>query len=293
MARRVSRFKVGLFFLIGAAIILGGLLWAGATHFFQPAKTYESFFNESLEGLGPGASVSYLGVKVGRVSSVSIAPDGKLVRVLLKISPDFNVQGKAVELKLKGVMGQLYLAINQAPANLEEVTPKITFSHKYPLIPSIPGQMSQIIDALESVYHKIKAVDLEGLVAAWKKTGREANVLLADKDIPRTIRNLREISGDIRNLTSILGKPGTPAKWKKAFANLADTAAAARKTSEALASQLERLPPGSVGEISRQIEYTLVQINQVLANLKGMIHELREEPGKVLVIPKSKEPFKR
>jgi phospholipid/cholesterol/gamma-HCH transport system substrate-binding protein len=293
MTQRISRFKLGLFFLIGAAIILGGLLWIGATHFFQASKTYVSFFSDSVEGLGAGASVSYLGVKVGRVSGISIAPDGKLIRVELHITPDFNTRGKAVELKMKGVMGGQYLAIDTAPPDLEEVTPKIPFPHKYPLIPSIPGQMSQIIHALEHIYHKINSMDLHGLVAAWKKTGQSANHLLSDKDIRRTIRNARKISADIENLTSILGKPGTPAKWKKAFGDLAKTAASAKKATEVLASQLEHIPPGAVGDVTRQVEFTLVQVNQVLSNLKGMVHELKEEPGKILVIPKSEEPFER
>jgi ABC-type transporter Mla subunit MlaD len=293
MTLRINRFKVGLFFLIGTAIILVALLWIGATHFLQASKTYVSFFSESVEGLSSGASVSYLGVKVGQVSGISIAPDGELIQVELQINPDFNTRGKAVELKMQGVMGGQYLAINTAPADLEEVTPKITFSHKYPLIPSIPGQMSQIIHALENVYHKIDSLDLNGLVSAWKNAGQSAGTLLSDKDIRRTISNARKISADIENLTAILGKPSTPPKWKKAFANLAATAAAAKKSTEVLASQLEHIPPGAVGDITTQVEYTLVQVNQVLANLKGMVHELKGEPGKILVIPKSEEPFKR
>jgi phospholipid/cholesterol/gamma-HCH transport system substrate-binding protein len=293
MAKKLNRFRLGLFFLVGTAITLGGLLWAGATHFFQPAKTYVSFFNESVEGLGPGAPVSYLGVKVGRVSAIGIAPDGKLIQVELKLSPDFSVDSMAVELSLKGITGQLFLAIDQAPPDLKAVTPEIPFAHKYPLIPSRPGEMSQIKDALEKVYKKIDSMDLEGLTVAWKKTAQEASALLTDQDIRRTIRNLKEISADIRNLVSILGKPGTPQKWRKGFANLAETAAAARKSSEALASQLEKLPPGAVGDIAGQMEHTISQINQVLSSLKGMVHELREEPGKILVVPKGKEPFRR
>jgi hypothetical protein len=78
-----------------------------------------------------------------------------------------------------------------------------------------------------------------------------------------------------------------------AFGDIAKTAAEVKKASETLASQLEHIPPGAVGDVTRQIKFTLVQINQVLANLKGMVHELKEQPGKVLVIPESEEPFKR
>ena len=293
MPKPINRFRLGLFFLIAAAITLGGLLWAGATHFFQPAKTYVTFFNESVEGLGPGANVSYLGVKVGRVSAVGIAPDGKLIQVELKLKPDFNADNMAVEPSMKGFTGGLYLAIDQAPPDLKEVSPKITFTTKYPVIPSQPGEMTQIKNALEKVYKKIDSVDFQGLAAAWKKTGQNANALLSDEDIKRTIRNLREISAAIKNVVGVLGKPGVRHQWRKGFANLADTAAAVRKTSESLASQLEKVPPGAVGGITQQIESTISQMNEVLTNLKGLTHELREEPGKILVAPKSKEPFKR
>jgi hypothetical protein len=45
--------------------------------------------------------------------------------------------------------------------------------------------------------------------------------------------------------------------------------------------------------VAREMKSTLAQINRVLTSLKGMVHELREEPGKILVIPKSEEPFQR
>jgi ABC-type transporter Mla subunit MlaD len=293
MPKKINRFKLGLFFLITAVITLGGLLWAGATHFFQPAKTYLTFFNESVQGLGTGANVSYLGVKVGRVSAVSIAPDGKLIQVELKLQPDFNAAHMAVQPSMAGFTGGLYLAIDQAPANLQEITPKITFTAKYPIIPSQPGEMTQIKNALEKVYKKFNAVDIQGLAAAWRKTGQSADSLLSDKDIQQTIRNLREISAAVKNVVGVLGKRGVRREWRKSFANLAGTAAAVRKTSESLASQLESLPPGAAGNISQQIEFTMNQINQLLTNLKGLVHELREEPGKILVAPKSKEPFRR
>ena len=293
MARKISHFQLGLFFLITLAIAIGGLIWVGATHIFQPVKTYVTFFKDSVEGLTPGADVSYLGVKVGRVSTIGIAPDGKLIRVELKLAPNFDAQGKVATMSLKGITGQLYVAISQAPPDLKKVTPKITFAHRYPLIPSKPGEMVQIETSLKKIVKKLESVDLTGLVADWRKTARTANALLAEPDLHQTIRNLRAVTGDIKNLVGVLGKPGTPPEWRKSFRNLAAAAAAARKGTEALAVRLKRLPPGAAATVTRELEQTLFQLNQVLSSLHGLVHELREEPGKVLVLPKGKEPFRR
>ena len=308
MAKKISHFQLGLFFLISLVIVVGGLIWAGTTHVFTSAKTYVTFFNESVQGLNPGARVTYLGVQVGTVQAIGIAPDGKLIRVKMQLASNFNVANMAVKLIFAGIMGQLYLSIDQAPPDLDQITPKINFPLKYPLIPARPSEI-QIAEALAKIYKKIESVDFEGLIADWRKPAQEATRLLADKDIRKTIQNFREISADknirktiqnfreisadIKNLVNVLGKPGTPQKWQKSFADLAATAAAAQKSSEALASQLERIPPGSVGNIARQMEQTIFQINQVLTNLKGLVHELEEKPGKILIVPREQEPFRR
>jgi methyl-accepting chemotaxis protein len=122
---------------------------------------------------------------------------------------------------------------------------------------------------------------------------QSANALLTDQDVRRTIRNLRDITTDVNHLVGILNKPGTSKEWRKTFINLAAAIDSGRKTTESLASQLEKLPPDSAAHVVRQMEQTLFQVNQVLTNLKGLIHELREEPGKILKIPKGKEPFRR
>lgn len=293
MARKISHFQIGLFFLITAAIAISGLIWVGATYLLQPVKTYETFFQESVEGLSPGADVRYLGVKVGSVSAVDIAPDGKLIRVEMKLAPNFDVGSKAVGLRLKGITGQIYVSLEQAPPDLARLTPKITFPHRYQLIPSRPGEIRQIEIALKKIYQKLESLDLVGLAENWKKTARTANELLADTDLRKTIRNLKEISSNINNLVSVLGEPGTPRKWRKSFGNLAAMAEEARQASEALAVRLEELPPGAAATLSKQLEQTLFQVDQVLLNLQALVHELREEPGKVMVIPKGKEPFKR
>jgi ABC-type transporter Mla subunit MlaD len=290
MPKRISPFQVGLFFLVGAAVALGALLWVGATHFFQPGKTY---VKSAVLGLNPGASVRYLGIEVGRVTAVGIAPNGKLIRVEMKLDPKFDVTGMAVDLSQQGLMGQVFLGINQAPPNIKEITPKIDFPTKYPVIPSHPGEFSQIERSLEKIVQKIESIDLKGLVADLKQTTQKADALLSDQDIRKTIHNLKEITGDIHNLVRVLGKPGTPQEWQKSFANLAATVAAARTSTEALAKRLQSLPPEALPELTQQLQQTLIQVNQVLTSLQGLVREFKEEPGKVLVIPKAKEPFRR
>jgi phospholipid/cholesterol/gamma-HCH transport system substrate-binding protein len=88
---KISHFKLGLFFVVCLGLGLGILIWIGTSDFFKHKETYATFFNVSVGGLSEGSAVHYLGLKVGEVTSVKLAPDGKLIMVLLKMQPDFKV----------------------------------------------------------------------------------------------------------------------------------------------------------------------------------------------------------
>jgi ABC-type transporter Mla subunit MlaD len=55
---------------------------------------YVSYFDWSVSGLSPGGEVMYNGVLVGTVRSISIAPDGRLVQVLMEVDPLFVVDSE-------------------------------------------------------------------------------------------------------------------------------------------------------------------------------------------------------
>ncbi|RLB41487.1 MAG: hypothetical protein DRH12_08010 [Deltaproteobacteria bacterium] len=80
-----SKFAVGLFVLGGsiAAVVL--LIFLGATHLFQKGQYYVTYFDESVQGLIKDSPVKYRGVPIGRVDRIRVAPDGRLVEVVLKV----------------------------------------------------------------------------------------------------------------------------------------------------------------------------------------------------------------
>jgi phospholipid/cholesterol/gamma-HCH transport system substrate-binding protein len=315
---KINHFKVGIFVIGCTTLGIAILIWIGAAHFFKHTSHYVSFFDESVEGLSPGVEVAYLGVEVGKVSSIGLAPDGKLIRVTMAIRPDFDVQGKAVRLMLQGITGQRYLQIGPAPENIEKISPKVTFPTKLPVIPSRPGQIQSIESSLEKALNKLESTDIGGLISQWEQAGKSANALLAGKDLQETLDNLHAVSSGLRDVLGLLSRKGTPEEWKKSFADLAATVEETRKASDMLAKQLEALPPDTfarlakqmdsmvetskktVDSMNRQVDQSLVllrqsifQVNQLLAEMTRLIQSLQAEPGRILKRPQSSEPFGR
>jgi ABC-type transporter Mla subunit MlaD len=319
MSRQISHFKLGVFILVCGAIGIGALLWIGAVQFFHSAETYAVFFNASVGGLQKGAPVKYLGVSVGRVGSISLAPDGRLVMVLMDLRQDFKVRKDlAVELTQEGITGQRYLALVKAPPNIQELTPTINFPVKYPVIQSRSGEITEIENALRTLYSQVKSMDLGGLVEEWKNAGAGINRIMADKDIRQTLRNLKEVTADLQDLLGPLSKARTENQWKQSLDNLAATVAAARKAVEALETRLTAIPPHEFADISERMDQllktgetrinrvdkeinqslalfreTIFNANQLISEMKGLVQSLREEPGRIFSRPEGSEPFQQ
>lgn len=319
MKHQISPFKLGIFVLAGAGIAIGALIWVGAVHFFEGGKTYVSFFDHSVKGLKSGSEITHLGLVVGQVSDISLAEGDRLARVKMELKPSFEVKHNyAVQLKMAGITGGDYLAIVEAPADLQQVTPKVTAQTKYPLIPSIPGTLTDIEDALQSAMDKFQKIDFQGLLASLEKISRSAENILSNAEIQGTLRNLNEASAAIRTLAAGVSGSENIRAINAGIASFAAAAAKVQKASDRLAAQVQAMPPKALAQITRRMDRTsaeaervvssagkqiaqsldllqqsLRQMNQALTDLKGLARELEEQPGQVLNRPKSSEPFKR
>jgi len=323
MKRQIDPFKLGLFVLSGVAIVLGGLLWIGAAHFFERTKSYVTFFDQSVRGLSPGTSIDHLGIQIGRVSSLSLSQDGRLVRVVMKINPAFKVKAdEAIEIKMAGITGGHYLAIVKAPQNLEQVTPKISFPTQYPLIPSARGTITQIEDALENVLTKLQSIHAQKFLASWAEVAQNLSTILSkknvEKDIDETLNNVKEASAAVKTLLTGINRPETIKEVDAAIADFSAAASDARKAAGSASRQIEAIPPHSLASIAERmdkaaketeqavtslssqadqvmslIQQSAHQLNQDLADLRGLVESLRQEPGRIFEQPSGSEPFGR
>ena len=76
---------VGFFVAIGFTLAILVFIWLGMSRFLQKGRFYVTYFDESVQGLDVDSPVKYRGVFIGRVESIGVAPDSKLIKVVLKI----------------------------------------------------------------------------------------------------------------------------------------------------------------------------------------------------------------
>lgn len=326
MPRSVSPFKLGLFILICGTLGLVAVIWIGTSRFFEETKTYATYFDESVKGLQKDAIVNYLGVGIGRVSKIQLAPDGRLIEVIMDLRPDFKVdRSLGIQLREQGLTGLRYLEIDEPPKNIENLTPKLTFTPRYPVIPSYPSELQQLKEALQTIYDKVNSLDLKSLTESWKSTADLVNGLLirVDKGIgstewKETVAALSSTAKDASTMMQRITNTASQEDMKKGFQDLSATLKAGRQAFETLAAQLQKLPPGALADMAKSwgttissggdllssadkrisesailLQQALRQLNVVLDQVSALVQSLKEQPNSLVFPPKTPDPFKR
>lgn len=146
MPGTTTQFKLGLFSILAVVGLLAAAIGLGLHTTRRETVRYETYFDESAQGLEPGAPVKYRGVRIGRVSEISIAPDRRQVRVVMSIDEDaarrLQLSRPPPELRtqlaIQGVTGVKFIDMDFVdPAVMPP--PKLTFRPGPHYIPSRPS----------------------------------------------------------------------------------------------------------------------------------------------------------
>ena len=218
MATQKTKFAVGLFVAIGIAFAILVTIWLGLSRFLQEGQYCVTYFDESVQGLDVDSPVKYRGVFIGRVESISVAPDSKLIKVVLKIESGQKLDPNLVaQLRSVGITGSMFVELDQKKADEPDQSPALSFPSEYPIIASKPSEISGLIGGINEVLNQIKALDLKEISDTIKATLDNINQSVDDANIQRVSRTI-EIS--FEKLENILADQ----RWNKILAS-ADTAA--------------------------------------------------------------------
>ena len=119
-----SKFLIGLFVLTGVLICTIVLIWIGAAKMFMKGSLYVTYFDESVQGLQADSAIKYRGVDIGKVQAIRVAPDYRLIEVLMKVDLENHLQQQTVaSLKTAGITGIVFVELDQMPPSVSPASP--------------------------------------------------------------------------------------------------------------------------------------------------------------------------
>jgi phospholipid/cholesterol/gamma-HCH transport system substrate-binding protein len=298
MATEAHKFQVGVFVIATSIIGVGALIWLGASRYFERTEAFVTYFNESVQGLDPGASVKYRGVPGGRVASISVAPDNELIEVRMDIDPKIaeaikNDRDLRATLELSGITGLRYVEIERKTGAALEQSPYLHFKAPATVILSSRSSFKAVQEALKDVYDRVMAFDLPGISNDIRNALQTFNGLMSDERIDAVLSNLKATTQTASQLARNLETMTAGVQLAPAVENATQATAQARDlftdlskgpTGQQLAQAVAQL--NALVQASQQavvtMQYTLQRLDRTAVNLQGLSDELRTQPSRLL-----------
>ncbi|HNQ17612.1 MAG TPA: MlaD family protein [Smithellaceae bacterium] len=198
MASRASKFLIGLFVIIGSVMAAITIIWVGAADFFTKGSVYVTYFDESVQGLQVDSAVKYRGVDVGKVQSIKVAPDGRLIEVVMKVDLSTELQSRVeAQLRTAGITGIVFIELDQIRDSEKSNALEINFEPDYPVIPSRRSEISRFLEDTNEIMESIKAIDFKGLSDQLKETTLAVENFIGGRQTTGVMKNLESTTANI------------------------------------------------------------------------------------------------
>lgn len=259
MASQRTKFTVGLFVATGIGLALLFIIWLGMSRFLEKGQYYVTYFNESVQGLDRDSPVKYRGVSIGRIENIGVAPDSKLIQVVLKIESGQRLDHNIVaQLKSVGITGSMFIELDQKKKGEPDRSPPLGFPSEYPVVASKPSEISELLRGIADVLQQITALDLEGISGKVKLTVDELKQMIADV-------NLKGISQNIESSLERVGSILDNQRWDRIMASL-------EKAGQSLNTLMD-----TAGKSLSRLEKTFARVEGVVADNEKTIKRSLED----------------
>ena len=271
MSARSSKFLIGLFVIIGALMCAAITIWIGAAGVFTKGSLYTTYFDESVQGLQVDSAIKYRGVEIGKVQSIKVAPDYRLIEVVMKISLAGDLPNQTVAaLTSAGITGIVFIELDRIKPGELLNSPKITFKSSYPVIPSRRSGIGRFLADTGIIMQNIKDIDIKGISNQLKNTSKAIEDFVGGKRVNNIITHLESTSANLDQTMAGINKTFAEGKVDKAVNETMGILSDARKLIGQAKNEIDAL------KLQEKANRTDVLLEDINKKAKVITNELQD-----------------
>ena len=228
MSNKANPTRIGLFVVLSAFLLVTGITLFGGGKFFSNKNIAIVYFDGSLQGLNVGAPVAYQGITIGEIKEIQLDINTDTfqitIPVLISLIPDkvIKVEGKNKQdqeqdintflktmcdrglratVKTQSLLtGKLYIDLAIHP---NSVAIYHSNDDKYLEIPTVPSELQQLTQAVQSLNFMELAAKFSNTMDALEKMSTSMEQALGSDD---SRKNLTTLFASLEHIHSILAK---------------------------------------------------------------------------------------
>ncbi|MFO7955661.1 MAG: MlaD family protein [Candidatus Brocadiia bacterium] len=317
MPTKANYFKIGLFTLAGAAILVAAVVALGAGALLQDKLYMETYMNESVQGLEEGSPVKYRGVQVGNVDNIDFTynvyethkPVGQrrgyvLIRMALsramlqrperdslgELLSDMKEEGLRVRLRPQGLTGLTYLEMDFVdPERYQPLGFDWTPRHYYiPSAPSVGARLEEAVFSTSRTLKKIEEADIAGIARHLDQLLVEVKAQLDNAHLEQMRAEagklLAEARTTLERLSEILENPG----FDTAPSDIAEAGETARRLLESSEADIQstlgdmKTAGANMAAATEGLPQTVERLNRTLAKLDVLLTDQQDDVRRIL-----------
>ena len=299
MARKKSLyFVVGFFVTVGTIAALAMILWLGASKYLRKGAKYVTYFDESVQGLQVDSAVKYRGVEIGSVDKIRVAPDNRLIEVVIKADLRKGTERQLVsQLKSAGITGIVFIELDNRDMSKPDRAPRIDFKAEYPLIPSQQSDTARIFSEFDDIYKKIVKIDFEGISNGLKSTMQSVESTLSNPLLDSILENAVSVTSGLDKTVQLANKRLEDRKLEEIVLETKGAVTDARKFIKSVEDELHAMKLAETAvkanlmmdglekksrAISFELEATSENLRQTTNTLEQLMDRVRTTPSELL-----------
>lgn len=235
--RKGNAFLIGLFVLVGIALVVVGVLASTGGHLFAHKERAVMYFNTSVYGLQVGSPVMFRGVRMGAVTGIgllhdervdqftipvvveleregitAVRPDGRRDRYALGLGQLVD-RGLTAQLSMQSLLtGQLYVDLDLRPGKPSQ---RRGGARRLPEIPTT-------VTTIQNLKSQLEDLDVRSVVNDISAMARSARELVSAPELKRSVQDAQRTLATLRQLADRLDRRADPLA-NAAQATLSDT----------------------------------------------------------------------
>jgi paraquat-inducible protein B len=221
MSAKASQLRIGIFVVVGAAILGTALFLFGIRSAFERMYHFETYVTGDADGLSKGSAVKLRGVVVGKVTEIGFSwrlySNASPRCVVIRFGVDERVSpwppGEEFETEFHKVVENGFRAVVQGEGisgssilALKTLDPKaypplaVSWTPRDYYIPSAPSQFGQILASLEKTLTNLANLDLAKIGTSADRALVSADTTIrrfGELDVARISRNVNQATTDL------------------------------------------------------------------------------------------------